>query len=51
MVIDRLGKLTMTFTPEDGFPTTHEVFSFPIAALPWGCITLMSQSAVLPVPA
>lgn len=30
MVIDRPGKLTMTFVPEDGSaPTEHEVFDFP----------------------
>ncbi|WP_420404059.1 NADP-dependent isocitrate dehydrogenase [Nisaea sp.] len=30
MVVDRPGKLTMTFQPADGSPaTTHEVFDFP----------------------
>ncbi|MCE2517756.1 MAG: NADP-dependent isocitrate dehydrogenase [Alphaproteobacteria bacterium] len=30
MVVDRPGKLTMTFTPDDGSaPITHDVFTFP----------------------
>ena len=41
MVIDRPGKLTMTFTPEDGSaPTTHEVFSFPDSGVAMGMYNL-----------
>ena len=41
MVIDRPGKLTMTFTPDDGSaPTTHEVFSFPDSGVAMGMYNL-----------
>ena len=41
MVIDRPGKLTMTFTPEDGSePITHEVFTFPDGGVAMGMYNL-----------
>ena len=41
MVIDRPGKLSMTFTPDDGSaPTTHEVFSFPDSGVAMGMYNL-----------
>ena len=41
MVIDRPGKLTMTFTPEDGSaPITHEVFTFPDSGVAMGMYNL-----------
>ena len=41
MVIDRPGKLTMTFTPEDGSePITHDIFTFPDAGVAMGMYNL-----------
>ncbi len=41
MIIDRPGKLTMTFTPEDGSaPVTHDVFTFPDAGVALGMYNL-----------
>jgi len=34
------GKLTMTFTPEDGAPTTYQVFDFPAAGVGLGMYNL-----------
>jgi isocitrate dehydrogenase len=41
MIIDRPGKLTMTFTPEDGSaPITHDVFTFPDSGVALGMYNL-----------
>ena len=41
MIIDRPGKLTMTFTPEDGSaPITHDVFAFPDSGVALGMYNL-----------
>ena len=40
-VIDRPGRLTMTFTPDDGSPATaHEVFAFPDSGVAMGMYNL-----------
>ena len=40
-VVDRPGKLTMTFTPDDGSPATaHEVFAFPEGGVAMGMYNL-----------
>ena len=40
-VVDRPGKLTMTFTPDDGSPATaHEVFAFPAGGVAMGMYNL-----------
>ena len=41
MIVDRPGKLTMTFTPEDGSaPITHDIFTFPDAGVAMGMYNL-----------
>lgn len=41
MLIDKPGKLTMTFVPEDGSaPTEHEIFDFPSAGIAMGMYNL-----------
>ena len=50
MVIDRPGKLTMTFTPEDGSePITHDIFTFPDAGVAMGMYNLDESIRGLPV--
>ena len=40
-LVDRPGKLTMTFTPDDGSaPVTHDVFSFPDSGVALGMYNL-----------
>ena len=41
MIVDRPGKLTRTFTPEDGSaPITHDIFTFPDAGVAMGMYNL-----------
>jgi isocitrate dehydrogenase len=41
MVVDRPGKLTMTFTPDDGSkPVSHDVFAFPDSGIAMGMYNL-----------
>ena len=41
MLIDRPGKLTMTFTPDDGSaPVTHDIFTFPDSGVAMGMYNL-----------
>ena len=41
MIVDRPGKLTMTFTPEDGSaPISHDIFTFPDAGVAMGMYNL-----------
>ena len=41
MVVDRPGKLTMTFTPDDGSaPITHDIFTFPDGGVAMGMYNL-----------
>jgi len=41
MIIDRPGKLTMTFTPEDGSePVTRDIFTFPDSGVAMGMYNL-----------
>ncbi|MCI5050152.1 MAG: NADP-dependent isocitrate dehydrogenase [Rickettsiales bacterium] len=43
MVIDQPGKLTMTFTPENGEPQTHTIFEFDSPGIAMGMYNLDSS--------